>query len=184
MTLYGDLDVSMIDELPPGRKPIVTKHVTADQVEQVYSFLKQQIDEGRQAYVVYPVIEESETSAMKAATADARASVPRSVSGHRGGLMHGRLPADEKESVMARFKQGETKILVSTTVIEVGRGCAQRHRDGDRAGGALRPLAVAPVARARGPRRGAELLHPGDREDERYGAAAHSHAGGFDRRIL
>src|SRR5690242_21737025 len=67
MTLYGDLDVSVIDELPPGRKPIITKHATADRVEQVYSFLKRQIEEGRQAYVVYPVIEESETQAMKAA---------------------------------------------------------------------------------------------------------------------
>ena len=67
LTIYGDLDVSVIDEMPPGRKPIVTKHVTEDKVEQVYSFLKKQIDLGRQAYVVYPVIEESETQAMKAA---------------------------------------------------------------------------------------------------------------------
>src|SRR5215471_8092627 len=67
MTLYGDLDVSVIDQLPPGRKPILTKHYTADRIEQAYSFMKRQIDEGRQAYVVYPVIEESETQAMKAA---------------------------------------------------------------------------------------------------------------------
>src|SRR5439155_14568652 len=67
LTLYGDLDVSVIDQLPPGRKPIITKHTTADRIEQVYSFLKRQIDEGQQAYVVYPVIEESETQAMKAA---------------------------------------------------------------------------------------------------------------------
>ena len=79
MTLYGDLDVSVIDELPPGRKPIITKHAAADRVEQVYSFLKRQVDEGRQAYVVYPVIEESETQAMKAAAEDARASLARSV---------------------------------------------------------------------------------------------------------
>src|SRR5258706_15517786 len=67
MTLYGDLDVSVIDQMPPGRKPIITKHATADRIEQVYSFVKKQVDEGRQAYVVYPVIEESETQAMKAA---------------------------------------------------------------------------------------------------------------------
>ena len=73
LTLYGDLDVSVIDEMPPGRKPIVTKHATDDRIEQVYSFLKKQIDEGRQAYVVYPVIEESETQAMKAAQKDVRA---------------------------------------------------------------------------------------------------------------
>ena len=67
LTIYGDLDISVIDEMPPGRKPIQTKHVTEDEVERVYSFLKQQSTQGRQAYVVYPVIEESETQAMKAA---------------------------------------------------------------------------------------------------------------------
>ena len=120
MTLYGDLDVSMIDEMPPGRKPIITKHVTADHAERVYSFLKKQIDEGRQAYVVYPVIEESETSAMKAAEKMYEHLSQEVFPGIAVGLMHGRLPADEKESTMARFKQGEIKILVSTTVIEVG----------------------------------------------------------------
>ena len=120
MTLYGDLDVSVIDELPPGRKPIVTRHANADRIEQVYSFVKRQIDEGRQAYVVYPVIEESETQAMKAAQKEyehlAREVFPEIAV----GLMHGRLGAGEKESVMQRFKEGGVKILVSTTVIEVG----------------------------------------------------------------
>ena len=120
LTVYGELDVSIIDELPPGRKPIQTKHVTADHVERVYSFLKKQIDEGRQAYVVYPVIEESETQAMKAA---------EKMHGHLSrevfpdiavGLLHGRLPAQEKEAAMEDFKRGRIKILVSTTVIEVG----------------------------------------------------------------
>jgi len=120
MTLYGDLDVSVIDELPPGRKPIITKHATADRVEQVYSFLKRQIDEGRQAYVVYPVIEESETQAMKAAQ-QMYEHLSREVFPQISvGLMHGRLGANEKEAVMQRFKEGEIKILVSTTVIEVG----------------------------------------------------------------
>ena len=120
MTLYGDLDVSVIDELPPGRKPIVTKHATADRVEQVYSFIKRQVDEGRQAYVVYPVIEESETQAMKAAE-KMHDHLSREVFPDLSvGLMHGRLGADEKESAMQRFKAGEIKILVSTTVIEVG----------------------------------------------------------------
>jgi len=120
MTLYGDLDVSILDEMPPGRKPIVTRHATSDRVEQVYSFLKRQVDEGRQAYVVYPVIEESETQAMKAAqkgyehlSREVFPEIPI-------GLMHGRLGADEREAAMERFKQGQTKILVSTTVIEVG----------------------------------------------------------------
>jgi ATP-dependent DNA helicase RecG len=120
LTLYGDLDVSVIDQLPPGRKPIITKHATSDRIEQVYSFIKRQIDEGRQAYVVYPVIEESETQAMKAAqqmyehlSREVYPDIPV-------GLMHGRLGSDEKEAVMQRFKDGDIKILVSTTVIEVG----------------------------------------------------------------
>jgi ATP-dependent DNA helicase RecG len=120
LTLYGDLDVSVIDEMPPGRKPIVTRHVTADHAEQVYSFLKRQIDEGRQAYVVYPVIEESETGAMKAAEKMHEHLSQEVFPGIAVGLMHGRLGADEKESTMERFKKGEIKILVSTTVIEVG----------------------------------------------------------------
>jgi ATP-dependent DNA helicase RecG len=120
MTLYGDLDVSVIDELPPGRKPIITKHATADRVEQVYSFLKRQVDEGRQAYVVYPVIEESETQAMKAAQ-QMYEHLSREVFPQISvGLMHGRLGANEKEATMQRFKDGQIKILVSTTVIEVG----------------------------------------------------------------
>jgi len=120
MTLYGDLDVSVIDELPPGRKPIITKHVTADRVEQVYSFLKRQIAEGRQAYVVYPVIEESETQAMKAAQKMYEHLSREVFPDLAVGLMHGRLGGDEKEDVMQRFKQGRIQILVSTTVIEVG----------------------------------------------------------------
>src|SRR5215472_2711977 len=120
MTLYGDLDVSVIDELPPGRKPIVTKHSTSDRIEQVYSFMKKQIDEGRQAYVVYPVIEESETQAMKAAQKEYEHLSREVFPDLAVGLMHGRLGAAEKEAVMQRFKEGQIKILVSTTVIEVG----------------------------------------------------------------
>ncbi|MGA2194349.1 MAG: ATP-dependent DNA helicase RecG [Bryobacteraceae bacterium] len=120
MTLYGDLDVSVIDELPPGRKPILTKHYTADGVEQAYSFLRSQIDQGRQAYVVYPVIEESETQAMKAAEKMYQHLSREVFPTLTVGLMHGRLGADEKEAAMQRFKEGHIQILVSTTVIEVG----------------------------------------------------------------
>ena len=120
MTLYGDLDVSIIDELPPGRKPIKTKHYPPDQIEHAYSFIKRQIDEGRQAYVVYPVIEESETQAMKAAQQMHQHLSTEVFPSLSVGLMHGRLSADEKEAVMQRFKQGSIHILVSTTVIEVG----------------------------------------------------------------
>jgi ATP-dependent DNA helicase RecG len=120
LTVYGDLDVSVIDELPPGRMPIVTRHVTEERVEQVYSFLKTQIDEGRQAYVVYPVIEESETQAMKAAQKMHEHLSKIVFPDTPVGLLHGRLSTDEKESAMEKFQRGETKILVSTTVIEVG----------------------------------------------------------------
>ena len=120
LTLYGDLDVSVIDELPPGRKPIVTKHVDDDRVELVYSFLKKQVDKGRQAYVVYPVIEESETKAMKAAQKMHQHLSEVVFPGMPIGLLHGRLPANQKDSTMRCFKAGELKILVSTTVIEVG----------------------------------------------------------------
>ena len=120
LTVYGDLDTSVIDELPPGRKPIQTKHVMEDRVEQVYSFIKKQIDAGRQAYVVYPVIEESETQAMKAAQAMHQHLSQIVFPDLPVALLHGKMAPDEKEQVMARFKSGETKILVSTTVIEVG----------------------------------------------------------------
>ncbi|HUA61701.1 MAG TPA: ATP-dependent DNA helicase RecG [Verrucomicrobiae bacterium] len=120
MTIYGDLDVSVIDELPPGRKPIKTSHATADQVERVYSFVKRHVDEGRQAYVVYPVIEESETQAMKAAQKMYEHLSTEVFPGIAVGLMHGRLAPDDKEAVMQRFKENAIGILVSTTVIEVG----------------------------------------------------------------
>lgn len=120
LTMYGDLDTSVIDELPPGRQPIKTKHVTEDRVEQVYSFLKREIDAGRQAYVVYPLVEESEKQALKAAQ-EMHEHLSRVVfPNNTVGLLHGRLPQDDKEAVMASFKAGETQILVSTTVVEVG----------------------------------------------------------------
>ncbi len=120
LTIYGDLDVSVIDEMPPGRKPVKTFHVTEDQIERVYSFLRREIDKGRQAYVVYPVIEESETQAMKAAEKMHEHLSKVVFPDVKVGLLHGKLPAEEKEAVMRAFKEGEIKILVSTTVIEVG----------------------------------------------------------------
>lgn len=120
MTLYGDLDVSTIDELPPGRRKIVTKHLTDDQVELAYSALKREVDSGRQGYVVYPVIEESETQAMKAAQQMYEHLSTEVFPGVQIGLLHGRLGTGEKEAAMESFKAGRTKILVSTTVIEVG----------------------------------------------------------------
>jgi len=120
LTIYGDLDVSVIDELPPGRKPIVTRQVSEDQIERVWSFLKKQIEAGRQAYVVYPVIEDSETQARKAAEKMYRHLSEQVFPDFKVGLLHGRMSAEEKEAVMESFKGGETQVLVSTTVIEVG----------------------------------------------------------------
>ena len=120
LTIYGDLDTSVIDEMPPGRKPITTRHVTEERLEQVYTFLRQQVSEGRQIYVVCPLIEESETQQMKAAE-----KIYADLSEHifpdlAVGLLHGRLKSAEKEEVMGRFQRGELHILVATTVIEVG----------------------------------------------------------------
>jgi len=120
LTLYGDLDTSILDELPPGRKPVKTYHVTEDRIEQVYSFLAREIEKGRQAYVVYPVIEESEAAALKAAEKMYRHLRDTVFPGVQVGLLHGRLSAEEKEAVMSAFKDGQIRILVSTTVIEVG----------------------------------------------------------------
>lgn len=120
LTVYGDLDISVIDEMPPGRKPIVTRHVTEDQSERVYTFIRKQIDLGRQAYVVYPLIEESETQSMKAAQQMHEHLSEKVFPDLAVGLLHGKLRPDDKEDVMSRFKRGEIEILVSTTVIEVG----------------------------------------------------------------
>ncbi len=121
LTVYGDLDVSVIDEMPPGRKPIRTKHVADSAVERVYSFVAQEIAAGRQAYVVYPIVEETETSAdIKAAEKMFLHLSEKVFPTIRVGLLHGRMSASVKEAVMREFQSGEVKILVATTVIEVG----------------------------------------------------------------
>jgi len=120
LTMYGDLDTSVIDELPPGRQPITTRHFNEDRLEQVWSFVKQEIDDGRQAYIVYPVIEESETTAMKAAEKAHEHLSQIVFPNYKVGLLHGKMKADDKQRVMDEFKRGELHMLVSTTVIEVG----------------------------------------------------------------
>ena len=120
LTLHGDLDVSEIDELPPGRKPIDTKLIGASQKRELNSLIKEQIAFGRQVYIVFPLIEESESLSAKAATVEyerLRTLVFPEIS---IGLMHGKLKAQEKDEVMEAFRSGQYKILVSTTVIEVG----------------------------------------------------------------
>jgi ATP-dependent DNA helicase RecG len=121
LTLYGDLDVSSIDQLPPGRRPIITRHVQQSAIEGVYSFLAQQVKSGRQAYVVYPLVEESETTAEIKAAEKMYVHLARTVFPNlRVGLLHGKLSVDDKEAAMRRFQSGELDILVATTVIEVG----------------------------------------------------------------
>ncbi len=120
LTLYGDLDASVLDEMPPGRVPIVTRRISDDRAEEVWGFLRKQIAAGHQAYVVYPVIEESEETELKAAIKMYKELSKKIFPDLRVGLLHGRLDSDLKEQVMRLFQKGELDILVSTTVIEVG----------------------------------------------------------------
>ncbi len=120
MTLYGDMDLSIIDELPPGRKPVRTKCVPGRLRETLYRNLRKEIKQGRQIYVIYPLIEESEKLDLKDATSNARWLQERIFPEYTVGLMHGRLAPEEKEALMARFTSGEIQVLVSTTVVEVG----------------------------------------------------------------
>jgi ATP-dependent DNA helicase RecG len=120
LTLYDELDVSVIDELPPGRTPIVTRRVSDERADEVFEFVRKQVKTGHQAYVVYPVIEENEESELKAAIKMYDHLRKKVLSDLRIGLLHGRMSADEKDDVMSRFKDGKLDVLVSTTVIEVG----------------------------------------------------------------
>jgi ATP-dependent DNA helicase RecG len=120
LTLYGDLDISVLDEMPPGRTPIVTRRISDDEAEKVWQFVGKQVAAGHQAYVVYPVIEENEETELKAALKMHKELSKKVFPDRRVELLHGRLHADQKEDVMRRFQKGEVDILVSTTVIEVG----------------------------------------------------------------
>ena len=120
LTIYGDLDVSVLDELPPGRTPIMTRHLPDERADEVWDFVRQQVEAGHQAYVVYPVIEENEERELKAAIQMYNKLRREILPDLRIGLLHGRLDAEEKDAVMRRFQKGEVDVLVSTTVIEVG----------------------------------------------------------------
>jgi ATP-dependent DNA helicase RecG len=119
MTLYGDLDVSVIDEMPPGRTPVRTRVLSEKERRIAWDEVRKEIDAGGRAYVVLPLVEESEKLALRDAVKTAEA-VRAAFPGVGVGLLHGRMKADEKDAVMRRFKQGEDRILVSTTVVEVG----------------------------------------------------------------
>ena len=119
MTLYGDLDVSVIDELPPGRKPIQTTHVFDSRMTWLYDGMRKQIRQGRQIYVVFPLIEESEKSDMKNLEQGFEV-LCQAFPDFRLSKVHGKMKPRDKEEEMQRFVSGETQILVATTVIEVG----------------------------------------------------------------
>ena len=120
LTLYGDLDISVLDELPPGRTPVVTRRIPDERSSEVWEFVGKQVAAGHQAYVVYPVIEESEENELKAALKMHGELQKKIFPSLRVGLLHGRLSPEEKDLVMRRFQKNEVQILVATTVIEVG----------------------------------------------------------------
>jgi ATP-dependent DNA helicase RecG len=119
MTVYGDLDVSILDEKPANRRPVITRVRSTEKLPEATAFLKERLRAGRQVYIIYPVIEESDSLSVKAATSEfsrwSSLLAPATC-----GLLHGRLTPEEKESVMNRFRSGEVQVLISTTVIEVG----------------------------------------------------------------
>jgi ATP-dependent DNA helicase RecG len=120
LTLYGDLDVSVIDEMPPGRTPIITRCVSDERSPEVWDFVRKQAAAGHQTYVVYPVIEENEETELKAAMKMYKELSNRIFPDLRVAVLHGRMETDLKEDVMRLFQKGELDILVATTVIEVG----------------------------------------------------------------
>jgi ATP-dependent DNA helicase RecG len=119
LAFYGDLDHSKIDELPPGRTPVATRLFGDSQRKKAYDLARKELERGRQAYVVYPLVEESEKSDLADATGGAE-ELARVFPGHVVALLHGRMKAEEKQAVMERFRAGEVHVLVATTVIEVG----------------------------------------------------------------
>lgn len=119
LALFSDLDLSVIDELPPGRQPIDTRLVYPKERERVYAFITSQLEQGRQCYVITPLVEDSERTDARSATSEYE-RLAKVFHRHTVGLLHGRMKPDEKDAVMAAFRDAETQVLVSTTVIEVG----------------------------------------------------------------
>jgi ATP-dependent DNA helicase RecG len=120
LTLYGDLDLSIIDEMPPGRQTIATRWLTPKERERAYSFIQAQIEKGRQAFIICPLVEESEKTEARSAIEEHKRLQTQVFPRLKLGLLHGRMKAGEKEKVMMTFRDGQTHILVSTSVVEVG----------------------------------------------------------------
>jgi ATP-dependent DNA helicase RecG len=120
LTVYGDLDLSVMDEMPPGRQVIETHVLFPRERERAYSLIRGQLDLGRQAFVIYPLVEENENSDTLAAVSESERLQAQVLPKYKVGLLHGRMKPDEKEETMTRFRDGEIQILVSTSVVEVG----------------------------------------------------------------
>jgi len=120
LILYGDLDVSIIDELPPGRKPVGTYAVDGSKRDRAYGFVRKHLADGRQAYIVCPLVEENESMDLKAVEDFAGDLRRNALRGYRVEILHGRMKAKEKEQIMREFATGEIHALVATTVVEVG----------------------------------------------------------------
>lgn len=120
LTVYGDLDLTVLDEMPPGRQPITTYLLHANERERAYAFVRREVHKGRQAFLIFPLVEESEKSEAKAAVEEHTRLQQEIFPDLKLGLLHGRMKPDEKDEVMRRFRAGEYHILVSTSVVEVG----------------------------------------------------------------
>ncbi len=120
LTVWGHLDVSIIDEMPPGRKPVTTRLILPTERERAYSFVRSQVEKGRQAFIICPLVEESDKVEAKATVGEHKRLQKQIFPDLKLGLLHGRLKGDEKETTMARFARGEIDILVATSVVEVG----------------------------------------------------------------
>ncbi|GAB4386090.1 MAG: ATP-dependent DNA helicase RecG [Phycisphaerales bacterium] len=164
MTLFGDLDVSTIDELPPGRQPVATRVLAPDRRDEAYAFVRERIDRGEQAYVVVPTIDGEQTAGVESVCERLRTGV---LAGRRVEAVHGRMPRRERERVMNGFRAGEVQVLVATTVIEVGVdvpdatvmviedadrfGLAQLHQLRGRVGRGMRPSVCVLIAEPKTP---------------------------------
>ena len=120
MTAFGELDISIIDELPPGRRPVTTRLVLPPRAPEAWAFVRRQLEAGHQVFVVYPLVEESDTLPLRAATREVERLAQAELAGHRVGLLHGKMKPVEKQAAMEAFRRGELQALAATTVIEVG----------------------------------------------------------------
>ena len=173
LIIYGDLDVSIIDELPPGRQKVDTFAVASSYRRRLNGFIAKLVGEGRQVFVVCPAIESDPDIPMDLTSAEEHTEeLRRALPELRIECIHGKMKAKPRDEIMARFAAGEIDVLVSTTVIEVGVDVPKRGADDSGERGAFRPQPAAPAARPRGPRPVQELLCAGLRREKRGGARA------------